>query len=187
MYLLYIRERVKSVWLTSDPQVSFLQSVKSHWQFEVFIHWPCNSWEKTCSWWHRLRRASFHGSLTTRIQCMQRWMASIIAKSSRISWLSSYHTCDRLNTKTTFRSWIALVDSTMKGSIKFHISHAGINQYDRWNDASVQTLAAAMFLPQNQLHFFNHIGYTFERQTHCPWRNNDLGTCGCDITSATGK
>ncbi|CDS05165.1 hypothetical protein LRAMOSA07694 [Lichtheimia ramosa] len=59
--------------------------------------------------------------------------------------------------------------------------------YERWNDASVQTLAAAMFLPQNQLHFFNHIGYTFERQTHCPWRNNDLGTCGCDITSATGK
>ncbi|KAJ8662762.1 hypothetical protein O0I10_001726 [Lichtheimia ornata] len=59
--------------------------------------------------------------------------------------------------------------------------------YERWNDASVQTMAAAMFLPRSQLHFFNHIGYSFERQMHCPWRSTDLGTCSCDITSATGK
>ncbi|KAI7885378.1 nucleotide-diphospho-sugar transferase [Lichtheimia hyalospora FSU 10163] len=59
--------------------------------------------------------------------------------------------------------------------------------YERWNDASVQTMAAAMFLSRNQLHFFNQIGYTFEHQMHCPWSSKDLGTCSCDITRSTGK
>lgn len=116
-------------------------------------------------------------------------MASIIAKSSRISWLSSCRICVRLSIRTIFRFSIALAGFIMKGSRDFHISHSGNNRYRlcRWNDASVQTMAAAMFLPRSQLHFFNHIGYSFERQMHCPWRSTDLGTCSCDITSATGK
>ena len=52
----------------------------------------------------------------------------------------------------------------------------------RWGDAPVHSIAAALFAPKNQLHFFNEIGYEHAPYTHCPrgekaWTK---GRCGCD-------
>ncbi|KIM88037.1 glycosyltransferase family 15 protein [Piloderma croceum F 1598] len=54
--------------------------------------------------------------------------------------------------------------------------------YERWGDAPVHSIAAALFAPKDKLHFFNEIGYEHAPYTHCP-RGEDTwtkGRCGCD-------
>lgn len=36
--------------------------------------------------------------------------------------------------------------------------------YERWGDAPVHSIAAALFLPKDQIHFFSDVGYK-----HDPW------------------
>jgi len=40
--------------------------------------------------------------------------------------------------------------------------------YERWGDAPVHSIAAAIMLPRNQIHFFNDIAYYHVPFTHCP-------------------
>jgi alpha 1,2-mannosyltransferase len=40
--------------------------------------------------------------------------------------------------------------------------------YERWGDAPVHSIAAALLLPKEQIHFFNEIGYYHVPFTHCP-------------------
>ncbi|KAK0479008.1 glycosyltransferase family 15 protein [Armillaria luteobubalina] len=54
--------------------------------------------------------------------------------------------------------------------------------YERWGDAPVHSIAAALFARKNQLQFFDEIGYEHNPYTHCPrkeesWRR---GKCSCD-------
>ncbi|RCH95968.1 hypothetical protein CU098_004420 [Rhizopus stolonifer] len=55
--------------------------------------------------------------------------------------------------------------------------------YERWSDAPVQTIAAALFLKKEEIHFFNEIGYTHSIATHCPYDENLLRDCSCDVTT----
>lgn len=45
--------------------------------------------------------------------------------------------------------------------------------YERWGDAPVHSIAAGLFLPKEQLHFFNDIGYFHNPFTHCPTTEKD--------------
>lgn len=45
--------------------------------------------------------------------------------------------------------------------------HGGF-YYERWGDAPVHSIAAALFLNKDQLHFFDEIGYEHAPFTHCP-------------------
>ena len=38
----------------------------------------------------------------------------------------------------------------------------------RWGDAPVHSIAAALFARKDQIHFFNEIGYRHPPFTHCP-------------------
>ncbi|KAJ6630475.1 alpha-1,2-mannosyltransferase [Mycena sp. CBHHK59/15] len=54
--------------------------------------------------------------------------------------------------------------------------------YERWGDAPVHSIAAALFLHKSQIHFFNEIGYEHPPNQHCPtddgvWKK---GMCSCD-------
>ncbi|CAK5265628.1 unnamed protein product [Mycena citricolor] len=54
--------------------------------------------------------------------------------------------------------------------------------YERWGDAPVHSIAAALFLDKSKIHFFNEIGYEHPPNQHCP-TDNDVwtkGMCGCD-------
>jgi alpha 1,2-mannosyltransferase len=54
--------------------------------------------------------------------------------------------------------------------------------YERWGDAPVHSIAAAIFASRDQLHFFNDIGYEHNPYTHCP-RGEDVwkrGRCTCN-------
>ncbi|KAH6901275.1 alpha-1,2-mannosyltransferase [Coprinopsis sp. MPI-PUGE-AT-0042] len=54
--------------------------------------------------------------------------------------------------------------------------------YERWGDAPVHSLAAAMFLNKNQIHYFDEIGYEHTPYVACPQRNGnwESGRCSCD-------
>jgi alpha 1,2-mannosyltransferase len=49
-----------------------------------------------------------------------------------------------------------------------HLDHDGGFFYERWGDAPVHSIAAAIMLPKDQIHFFNDIAYYHVPFTHCP-------------------
>ncbi|KAI0701302.1 glycosyltransferase family 15 protein [Cytidiella melzeri] len=54
--------------------------------------------------------------------------------------------------------------------------------YERWGDAPVHSIAAALFARKDQIHFFKDIGYEHNPYSHCPqddasWSQN---RCSCD-------
>ncbi|OAX44677.1 glycosyltransferase family 15 protein [Rhizopogon vinicolor AM-OR11-026] len=53
--------------------------------------------------------------------------------------------------------------------------------YERWGDAPVHSIAAALFTRKDQIHFFKDMGYKHAEFAHCPqgkqWRE---GHCSCD-------
>ncbi|VDB92017.1 unnamed protein product [Peniophora sp. CBMAI 1063] len=62
------------------------------------------------------------------------------------------------------------------------LDKAGGFYYERWGDAPVHSIAAALFLPKEQIHFFREIGYFHHPFTHCP-REDDIwkaGRCSCN-------
>ncbi|KIL69762.1 glycosyltransferase family 15 protein [Amanita muscaria Koide BX008] len=53
--------------------------------------------------------------------------------------------------------------------------------YERWGDAPVHSIGAALFAKKEQLHFFQDIGYRHEPFQHCPQGSaHKKGKCWCD-------
>jgi len=53
--------------------------------------------------------------------------------------------------------------------------------YERWGDAPVHSIGAALFAKKEQIHFFNDIGYRHEPFQHCPQGDiHTRGKCWCD-------
>ncbi|TFK22526.1 alpha-1,2-mannosyltransferase [Coprinopsis marcescibilis] len=63
-----------------------------------------------------------------------------------------------------------------------YLDEKGGFYYERWGDAPVHSIAAALFLNKNQIHFFDEIGYEHSPYTHCPKLGNNYkdGKCSCD-------
>ncbi|PPQ91104.1 hypothetical protein CVT25_013142 [Psilocybe cyanescens] len=53
--------------------------------------------------------------------------------------------------------------------------------YERWGDAPVHSIAAALFASRDQIHFFDEIGYEHAPYTHCPKEGDNWarGKCTC--------
>ncbi|KAH8825655.1 glycosyltransferase family 15 protein [Flagelloscypha sp. PMI_526] len=61
-----------------------------------------------------------------------------------------------------------------------HLEAQGGFYYERWGDAPVHSIAAALFAQKNQLHFFRDIGYNHPPFQHCPPKGrNSAGKCDC--------
>ncbi|KAI0354535.1 glycosyltransferase family 15 protein [Trametes cingulata] len=63
-----------------------------------------------------------------------------------------------------------------------HLDRSGGFYYERWGDAPVHSIAAALFQSKDRIHFFDEIGYEHNPYTHCPrgdgaWAR---GRCACD-------
>ena len=63
------------------------------------------------------------------------------------------------------------------------------NIYQRWGDAPVHSMAAALFASRDQIHFFDDIGYQHDPYTHCPRNRNKWrkGRCSCEPKQSFGK
>ncbi|KAG0131301.1 glycolipid 2-alpha-mannosyltransferase-domain-containing protein [Tuber indicum] len=53
--------------------------------------------------------------------------------------------------------------------------------YERWGDAPVHSIAAALFLPRDQIHFFGDVGYKHVPWGRCPLddESHDTARCMC--------
>ncbi|KAF8345050.1 glycosyltransferase family 15 protein [Amanita rubescens] len=53
--------------------------------------------------------------------------------------------------------------------------------YERWGDAPVHSIAAALFAKKEQIHFWDEIGYEHNPYTHCPQKEEawKQGKCSC--------
>ena len=62
------------------------------------------------------------------------------------------------------------------------------NASQRWGDAPVHSIGAALFARADQMHFFNEIGYEHNPYTHCPtgdaWTR---GKCACGPEKSFGQ
>lgn len=55
--------------------------------------------------------------------------------------------------------------------------------YERWGDAPVHSIGAALLARKDQIHFFNDIGYRHNPFQHCPQGDSHAqGKCWCDPT-----
>ncbi|KAI8332912.1 nucleotide-diphospho-sugar transferase [Chlamydoabsidia padenii] len=61
-----------------------------------------------------------------------------------------------------------------------HLDRSGGFFYERWGDAPVHSIAAAMMLKKDEFHFFNDIGYRHTAYTHCPTEQIYRDKCSCD-------
>jgi len=60
--------------------------------------------------------------------------------------------------------------------------------YERWGDAPVHSIGAALFAKKEQIHFFNDIGYRHEPFQHCPQGDaHKRGKCWCDPDQNFGE
>jgi len=65
-----------------------------------------------------------------------------------------------------------------------HLDRKGGFYYERWGDAPVHSIGAALFARKDQIHFFNDIGYRHEPFMHCPTgESHSRGRCWCDPAS----
>ena len=56
--------------------------------------------------------------------------------------------------------------------------------YERWGDAPVHSIGAALFANKSQIHWFDDIGYRHEPFQHCPQGEaHARGKCWCDINN----
>ncbi|KAH9940044.1 glycosyltransferase family 15 protein [Epithele typhae] len=62
-----------------------------------------------------------------------------------------------------------------------HLESKGGFYYERWGDAPVHSIGAALFARKDQIHFFNDIGYRHPPFTHCPndYRVQKQKNCNC--------
>ncbi|TIA90908.1 hypothetical protein E3P89_02156 [Wallemia ichthyophaga] len=61
-----------------------------------------------------------------------------------------------------------------------YLDQAGGFYYERWGDAPVHSIAAALFSRPDQIHFFEDFGYRHQPFQHCPQGDASLGRCYCD-------
>lgn len=108
----------------------------------------------------------------------------VLAKDNLLNWLSydkgeNYNMCH-------FWSNFEVADMDFWRSETYqkyfeHLDKSGGFFYERWGDAPVHSIAAALFLPKSEVHFFNDIGYTHPPFTHCPIDGDTRkeGKCSC--------
>ncbi|KAI9263350.1 nucleotide-diphospho-sugar transferase [Phascolomyces articulosus] len=64
-----------------------------------------------------------------------------------------------------------------------YLDESGGFYYERWGDAPVHSIAAAMMLRKEEFHFFHDMGYRHTSVLHCPADESVLQKCSCKYDS----
>lgn len=69
-----------------------------------------------------------------------------------------------------------------------YLEKSGGFYYERWGDAPVHSIAAALFARKDQVHFFRDVGYRHDPFQRCPQGHfHQEGKCWCDPTDSFGE
>lgn len=69
-----------------------------------------------------------------------------------------------------------------------YLERKGGFYYERWGDAPVHSIAAALFVPRDKIHFFNDLGYRHDPFQRCPQGQfHSAGRCWCDPSDNFGE
>jgi alpha 1,2-mannosyltransferase len=68
-----------------------------------------------------------------------------------------------------------------------HLDLAGGFFYERWGDAPVHSIAAALLLPRSEIHFFREVGYYHQPFYNCPAEPGLRAKCHCDPNQNISK
>ncbi|KAI7831854.1 glycosyltransferase family 15 protein [Kickxella alabastrina] len=105
----------------------------------------------------------------------------VSARENSLGWLfgPEFNRCQFL---TNFE----IVDLNFVRSAKYRALFAFLDQrggiyYERWTDATVRSLAAAMFLRPDQVHWFEDVGYVHDLLNNCP----QAMRCYCDPSESS--
>lgn len=103
----------------------------------------------------------------------------MIPKNNYLDWISDDHglTYNRCH----FWSNFEIGDLNFFRSPEYqaffeYLDRKGGFFYERWGDAPVHSIAAALFLEKDQIHYFEDIGYRHEPFMHCP----RFPSCACN-------
>lgn len=69
-----------------------------------------------------------------------------------------------------------------------YLESTGGFYYERWGDAPVHSIAAALLARRDQIHYFRDVGYQHESFMHCPTGEQyKRGKCSCDPGNTFGR
>ncbi|KAG0271372.1 alpha 1,2-mannosyltransferase 2.4.1 [Linnemannia exigua] len=113
-----------------------------------------------------------------------------ISRRNSLEWIS-YDKGDTYN-NCHFWSNFEIVDASFfrsKAYLDFFqfLDDTGGFFYERWGDAPVHSIAAALMLDRREIHFFNEIGYRHGMYEHCPESPELQLKCACDPKDNVGE
>ncbi|KAJ1921504.1 alpha-1,2-mannosyltransferase ktr1 [Mycoemilia scoparia] len=68
-----------------------------------------------------------------------------------------------------------------------HLDRAGGFFYERWGDAPIHSIAAALFLTKDQIHWYEDVGYHHPGYEHCPIPEELNNKCLCNVDKSFTK
>ncbi|KAG1151224.1 hypothetical protein G6F37_008838 [Rhizopus arrhizus] len=107
---------------------------------------------------------------------------NLIEQDSIYPWLTNadneYNMC-QISTSFEILS-LSFLKSEKYRAFFYYLDLVGGFFYERWTDAAVRTVAAALFLKKQEIYFFNDVAYAYKDKAHCPLNFTLLENCACD-------
>ncbi|KAI0738252.1 glycosyltransferase family 15 protein [Daedaleopsis nitida] len=173
-----------------------LQQYRWYWRVEPDVHFHCDidfdpflyMQDHNKTYGFTITMYEFHATIPTLWDTVKEFVREnpqYVAENNAINYMSddggnSYNLCH-------FWSNFEIADMDFWRSEAYskffeHLDSKGGFYYERWGDAPVHSIAAALFQSKDKIHFFDEIGYEHNPYVHCPkgegaWAR---GKCGCN-------
>jgi len=189
------KARYKSGFFFRHP---LLNGYDYYWRVDPKTEFPCDIDFDPFQFLHENNDKHFSFIASTRepleasptlwdtVQDFAKLHPEYVAENNSMSWVS------RAN--ETGRGFCRFVTSLEIGSLKFfrserflkffdYLDRAGGFFYEIWEDSAVHSLAVSLLLRQDQVHFFDEIGFSSASGTHCPTNATLARACACGSES----
>ncbi|EKM51000.1 glycosyltransferase family 15 protein [Phanerochaete carnosa HHB-10118-sp] len=159
-----------------------VQKYKWYWRVEPDVHFHCDIDEDPFLFMENndklygftISTYEFHSTIPTLWDTVKKFIAEnpqYVAKDNAMGYLSD----DGGNSYNMCHFWSNFEIANMdlwrgEAYTKYfeYLDSTGGFYYERWGDAPVHSIAAALFARKDQIYFFEQIGYEHNPNTHCP-------------------
>ncbi|KAI8325757.1 family 15 glycosyltransferase [Martensiomyces pterosporus] len=182
--------RFQSGYLHKHP---LLRDVDFYWRIEPEVEYFCDMdydpfvfmRDNGYKYGWNIAMTEFMDTVATLWNTTQAFISEhpeMLARENILGWLlddhGNYNGCH-------FWSNFEIVDLSFYRSPQYqaffdYLDRAGGFFYERWGDAPVHSIAAALLLNVSQIHYFDDIGYFHPNVITCPRGSGLRGKCVCD-------